>query len=183
MSSRTLFISFFILTAAMLVLVFKHYLKDMELKKLIKLALVAAIYAALTFISAPLSYGMIQFRISELMVILAFIDPLYVPGLLLGCIIANFASPLGMVDVFIGSFATLVSLYLVTKSKNLFTACLCPLVNGPIVGAELYFLINAPLLASIFYVALGEFVVVTLVGYPLYRLLLNNKKVVTMLKL
>ncbi|WP_162266668.1 QueT transporter family protein, partial [Clostridium botulinum] len=50
-------------------------------KRLVRTALIAAIYAALTLALAPISYGNIQFRISEMMVLLAFVDPFYIGGL------------------------------------------------------------------------------------------------------
>lgn len=66
-------------------------------------ALVAAVYAVLTVGVAPLSYGMIQIRFSEILVLLAFVDKRYAPGLILGCFIANCFSPLGMVDAIFGT--------------------------------------------------------------------------------
>lgn len=183
MNQNFIFISFLALTILMVFLVFKHYLKEISLNRLIKIALVAAIYAALTIGLAPISYGPIQFRLSEVLVLLAFIDPLYVPGLVLGCVIANLTSPFGIMDVFIGSFATFAAVYMITKSKNLFIASLCPAINGIFIGAELYFLTNAPLIATILYVALGELAVVTLIGYPLFKVLTNNNKLVSFLRL
>lgn len=184
MNEKFIFTSFLIMTIIMIFLVFKHYLKALSLNKLIKIALVAAIYAVITMSLAPISYGALQFRLSEILVLLAFIDPLYVPGLLLGCVIANFTSPLGIVDVFIGSFATFLSVYMITKSKNLLLATLWPsIINAVFVGMELYILTNAPLLATIAYIAIGEFAVVTLLGYPVFKLLLNKDKLVNHLKL
>jgi uncharacterized membrane protein len=58
-------------------------------------ALIAAAYAALTYAFAWMSYEQIQFRISEVLVLFAFIEPRYGLGLVLGCILANLASPLG----------------------------------------------------------------------------------------
>ncbi|MBU5592837.1 QueT transporter family protein [Clostridium sp. MSJ-4] len=168
----------------MLFLVFKHYLKEISLNKMIKVAVVAAIYAVLTMGLAPISYGPVQFRVSELMVLLAFIDPLYVPGLVLGCVIANFTSPLGIVDIFFGSFATTISLFMITKSKNLIVASLWPAIfNGIILGLEFNILTNAPLLATTLYVAFGEFVVVTIIGCTIMKLMMNNKHIVDQLKL
>lgn len=78
-------------------------------KRLVRTALIAAIYAVLTLILAPISYGNIQFRISEIMVLLAFVDPFYIGGLTLGCFIANMLGPNGMLDIFLGTLATLIS--------------------------------------------------------------------------
>ena len=64
-------------------------MKENVVKKIVITGLVAAIYAALTLVIAPLSFGPIQFRISEIMVLLAFINPIYILGLTLGCLLAN----------------------------------------------------------------------------------------------
>ena len=85
----------------------------LDSKKIAIIGIVAAIYAVATIAIAPIAYGPIQFRVSEILTLLAFINPIYIPGLVLGCIIANLFSPLGMVDVVVGSTATLISVYLI----------------------------------------------------------------------
>ena len=55
-------------------------------------ALIAAIYAALTLIIRPLSYGPVQFRFSEVLVALPVLMPEAIPGLTIGCLIANVLS-------------------------------------------------------------------------------------------
>ena len=152
-------------------------------KNIVKTAMVAAIYGALTFFIAPFAYGPIQFRITEVMVLLAFIDFGYVPGLVLGCVIANLFSPIGIADVVFGSLATFIAVTMVSKTKNLLLATLWPsLVNGIIIALELHFVSNAPLFISFVGVSLGEFVVVTCIGYPVFRSLLKNERLVRFLK-
>ncbi len=154
----------------------------MNIKKLVKIAITAALYAAFTMAIAPLSYGAVQFRFSEVMTLLAFIDPLYIPGLVLGCALSNIYSPLGIIDVLVGTTATLISVYMISKTKSLFIATLWPTINCVFVGAELYFVLHQPFWISTLYVCLGEFVVVTCIGYPLFKLLLKRKDVLNVLK-
>ena len=59
-------------------------------------AIIAGIYASLTISMAPVSYGAIQMRIPEILTLLAFVNPQFAPGLILGCFIANLFSPFGM---------------------------------------------------------------------------------------
>ncbi|MCY6957130.1 QueT transporter family protein [Clostridium brassicae] len=159
-------------------------MKNIKTSILIKMALVAAIYAVLTAGLSPISYGAVQFRLSEIMVLLAFIDPLYIPGLVLGCAIANLFSPLGIVDVVVGSFATFISVYMISKTKNLLIASIWPTVNCVFVGAELYYISKLPFWLTTLQVALGEFVVVTLLGYPIFKyLILKNKNIVNALRI
>lgn len=81
--------------------------------------MIAAVYAACTLISIAflqgLAWGPVQFRISEALVVLAVLTPAAVPGLTIGCIIANLANivvsgtgALGLLDVLFGSAATLI---------------------------------------------------------------------------
>ncbi|AGK98839.1 QueT transporter family protein [Clostridium pasteurianum] len=154
-----------------------------QTKNLVRTAMVAALYGALTWALSSLSYGPIQFRLTEIMVLLAFIDSAYIPGLVLGCIIANIFSPMGFVDMAFGSFATLIAVFLISKTKNLFLATLYPTIaNGIIIAIELYFILKLPFLLSFGEVALGEFIVVTCLGYPIFKAILKNKKLVTLLK-
>lgn len=156
----------------------------MSAKKIAIIGITAALYAVSTMAIAPISYGQIQLRISEVMTLLAFINPIYIPGLVLGCIIANMFSPLGIIDVLVGSFATFLSVYMISKSKNLLIATIWPsIINGIFIGAELYYVLNLPFWLSALYVATGEFIVVTLIGYPLFKIILSKKSVLESLKL
>ena len=149
---------------------------------LAKSAVVAAIYAGLTML-LPFSYLGLQFRVAELLTLLVFLDKRYIYGLTLGCLIANLGSPLGPVDVVVGTMATVIALYLMTKTKNLFVATLWPsVVNGLIIGALLFYLLDLPFLLSAAQVFFGQFVVVTLIGYPLFKRILRDERLVAQLK-
>jgi uncharacterized membrane protein len=153
-------------------------------RKIAYIGMVAALYAVMTWAIAPMSYGPIQLRISEVLVLLAFIDDTYIPGLFLGCIVANIASPYGVVDVIVGSSATLLSVYLINKSKNLFVASLWPTINCIFIGAEIFFLYHAPFWATSATIALGELIVVTGIGYPLFKyVIFKNERLVEILKI
>lgn len=146
-----------------------------KIRFLIQTALVAALYAGLTVGLAPISYMAVQFRLSEVLTLLAFVNPAFAPGLVLGTFIANLFSPLGLVDVVFGTLATLLSVWFMTRSKTLWRASLWPtLFNGIIVGLELHFVFALPLLLTMAQVAVGEFVVVTLAGVPLFRQVLRH---------
>lgn len=138
--------------------------------------IIAAAYAVSTLAIAPLSFGPIQLRFSEVLVLLAFIDAAYAPGLIIGCIIANCFSPMGMTDVIVGTACTAAALLGVVKSKNLFVATLWPTICNSFIGVELHFLLGLPLIFSMVTVALGEFAVVTCIGYPMFSRIMANKK-------
>ena len=126
-------------------------------------ALIAALYAALTLLLAPISYGNIQCRISEAMTVLPILLPQAIPGLFVGCILANLYT--GMItDVIFGSLATLlaaVGTFLLRKKTLL--AAACPVVsNGVIVGLVLAFSYGLPPALTMAEVAVGEIAAVAL---------------------
>ncbi|MBM6860155.1 QueT transporter family protein [Clostridium saudiense] len=148
-------------------------------KRIVVTGVIAAIYTVLTLILAPISFGPVQFRLSEVMVLLAFLDPLYIIGLTLGCLISNMLGGFGIMDIVFGSLATFMSCVAMywTRStiKNskasLLVASIWPTVfNGVIIGWVLHVTINVPMFITMVQVALGEFVVVTVIGVPLGRL-------------
>ncbi|MGL5086254.1 MAG: QueT transporter family protein [Clostridium sp.] len=151
--------------------------------KLVKMAVVAALYTVLTVMLAPISYGIIQFRISEVMVLLAFFDPLYIGGLTLGCLISNIFGGNGPIDMIFGTFATFISVTAISLTSRvlksnrfgLFIASLWPvLFNGLIIGWMLNIVTSEPLLLSMASVGISEFIIISIIGVPL-TLLLKNK--------
>ena len=72
-------------------------------------AVTAALYTALTLIAAPISFGNIQFRISEALCILPYFFPQAIPGLFIGCIFSNLFGGMGIFDIVFGSLATLLA--------------------------------------------------------------------------
>ncbi len=147
------------------------------IKDITRLALVAAVYIALTIVIYPYSYGQIQFRLAEVLILLCFYRKDYIYSLVIGCLVANLLSPLGFLDVIFGTLATLISAILVAYSKKLFVASLYPVIfNGIIIGGLIYFTTDNPLSIYILmlYVGIGEFVVVSVVGYILFKLLEKN---------
>ncbi len=71
--------------------------------------IIAALYVALTLLSSAmgLASGVIQLRISEALCVLPVFTPAAIPGLAVGCLIANFATGAVILDVIFGSLATL----------------------------------------------------------------------------
>lgn len=139
--------------------------KNSKTKFLTTAAVIAALYTALTYAFAFMSYGPVQFRIAEVLTVLAYFTPAAIPGLTLGCILANIASPLGPVDILIGASATLVGAVLTRVLPKAFAPLPPIIANAVIVGLELHFLLSSPLLATMGYVALGEAVVCIIGGY------------------
>ena len=100
----------------------------MNIKKMTTCAVIAAAYAALSLLLAPISYGNVQIRVSEALTILPFIAPYTTTGLFIGCLLANLLNPLGinLLDVIFGSLTTLLAGLLTARCKNRWLASLPP---------------------------------------------------------
>ena len=142
--------------------------------------MVAAVYAVVSLVFAPLAYGPIQVRIAEVMTVFPIFSWGMIPGVTLGCFIANLINPgnLGPVDIIGGTLATLIAgilSYFIGK-KNKWLGLIPPvLVNGLIVGGYLPFLLVdssstvtlEAVLISMLSVAGSEAVLLIVLGIPL----------------
>lgn len=149
-------------------------------QKIVRTGLIAAIYTVITMAIAPLGYGPIQFRVSEVLVLLAFIDPFYTVGLTLGCLLANIFGGYGVLDIVFGTLATFISCKgieltrrLIEKDTlSLIVASLWPVViNGVIIGLMLSYITKTPFYINMAQVGLSEFIIVTIIGVPVFKLL------------
>lgn len=91
----------------------------MESRKIALYGVIAALYVVLTVAVAPLAYGQLQFRLSELLVPLIMFDFGFAWPLLIGTAIANFFSPLGMTDVIFGTLGTAVGILSFMLAKKI----------------------------------------------------------------
>ena len=173
----------------------------MKTNYIARAGVIAAVYAACTLVTmlflGNLAWGPIQFRISEALCALALLTPAAVPGLTLGCAIANIANialsgtgALGLLDVVFGSLATCVGALFTWKMRRHPTIALAGpvLANALIVPAYLPILLTGvgfytipftsisldgawPLmyLFGLVTTGAGEAVIMYVLGYPLYR--------------
>ena len=141
--------------------------------------IIAATYAALTLAASALNlaYGPVQFRFSEALTVLPFLFPGTWPGLFVGCLVANLLSPYGLVDVVVGSAATLLAALWTAKVKHKWLAPLPPvvcnmiLVGGMIAWYEVGFTSKFPALFGVnaLWVGIGEAAVCYILGMLLIR--------------
>ena len=151
---------------------------------IVKSAVIAALYAIMTVVISPLSYGMVQCRFSESLIMLCAFSPAAIPGLTVGCLVANIFS-FNPVDMICGTTATLLSAvvgYKLRKVKIGGIPWLTPLpaviFNMIIIGLELSvylpiegrgffigFLIQA---LSVF---IGQVIACYIFGVPVYILI------------
>jgi len=159
---------------------------NLNVRKIAFAGVIAALYAGLTLAVMPLSYGPLQFRISEVLCILPFFFPFSVIGLFAGCIVANIFSPYFWLDITIGPAASLLAalgtMYigkymnrdsLITKAF----ACFPPVFfNALMIGAMIAYIMISEgdaaafmpvFISSSLWVGLGQFAVLYVIGLPL----------------
>ena len=132
-----------------------------------EIAIIAAIYIVLTVGLSFISYSNIQFRISEALLVLVLFRKSAIPGLILGCFIANLFSPLGIPDLIFGTLGTVIAVWgiYMLREKNIFVALLPGiLANTILVGLELKIFLNIPFFVGSLGVLIGETVVLYTLG-------------------
>lgn len=148
----------------------------MNSQKLTRFSIVTSMYIVLTLSIPFLSYGPLQFRFSEIITLLAFIDPFYVGPLTLGCAIANIWSPMGIFDIIFGTLATYLTTKTMSKTKNIYLASLLPSLFSIIIGLEILLVSSEPI--NLFIVTgqimFSEFVIVSLIGVPVFKTIMKN---------
>lgn len=151
-------------------------MKKNKFGDVIEIAIFAAAYVVLTLVVQPISFGEIQFRLSEVLMLLVFYNRKYSISMILGCLIANLWSPYLLWDMVFGTMATALACLFMVKSKTLIVASLWPVIfNALIVGAEIAILSQVSYVLCIFTVGFGELVVVTIFGTIVFKTLMQNE--------
>ncbi|MDI9520409.1 MAG: QueT transporter family protein [Bacillota bacterium] len=151
--------------------------EKMSIQALAAGGIIAALYVALTMLFAPISFGQIQFRISEALTLLPVLSVSSVPGLFVGCLLSNLIAGQPWQDVVFGSLATLVAAILTRQfRKNIWLAALMPVVmNAAVIGLMLHFVYGLPLYISFLTVGAGQALVCYLLGVPMVKVLESRK--------
>lgn len=151
----------------------------MTTRKIVKSAVIAAIYASLTLLLSAISYGPLQIRVSEALTCLPIFTPAAIPGLAIGCLVSNLLGGFGILDVVLGTLATLLAAIGTRYFKNKpLLAMLCPVIsNAVIIGPMLYFVVpeSPALLINVLTVGAGELIACFGLGLPLIWLLKKHQ--------
>ncbi len=157
-------------------------------------AMIAAIYTVTSLALAPISFGSVQFRISEALTLLPVLMPEAVIGVTVGCALTNIIGAmlgvniLGFVDVIVGTLATFLAALGTQKLarmrwKNIPVMAAIPpiVINAVFIGAELAILLGNGFQWPIFWiqalsVGIGQLVSCCLLGLPLVMHLEKRKK-------
>lgn len=143
-------------------------------------AVIAAIYVVLVLIFDTFSFGPIQFRIAEMLTIMPYFTPAAIPGLFVGCLIANIIGGGLIWDIVFGSIATLIGAigsYLVRKNKWLvpLQPIIANMVIVPFVLKYAYGY-DGLLVYFMFTVGLSEIIVCGIIGMALLTVMAKNRE-------
>lgn len=150
-------------------------------KKLSQAAMIAALYVVLTLVFAPISFGAMQVRVAEALTILPLFTSAAIPGLFVGCLLANLIGGAVVLDVAFGSLATLIGAvggWLLRRNRWLvpIPAILANTVIVPLVLKYGYG-VDLPLLLSAVYIAVGEIIGCGVLGELFASALLKRRSI------
>lgn len=132
-----------------------RYILKKSLVYLARAAVIAALYFALSVAFNAIAFGPVQFRVSEILVLLPLIFPEAIPGLAIGCFFTNFFfSPFGVFDMVLGTLATLIGAigtYLLRRRP--FLATIPPIVANTLLVPLIFVLNDA---STVYYLAMFE---------------------------
>lgn len=161
--------------------------KKLSVRRLVRCAVIAAVYVVVCLVLAPFSYGAVQVRVAEALCLLPVFGAEYIVGVTLGCFLANLIGST-VIDVVFGTLATLMACLVTYKLRNVrikgltIPASLPPVVfNMIIVGAfeiTVFFSDGAPTAALAAFnavtVGIGEIISCTVLGVALVKLIESN---------
>lgn len=138
-------------------------------------AVICALYVVLCFTLNSISFGALQFRVATMLLPLGCIDKRFAKGIILGVIIANLTSSLGIVDIIVGATIEILLYYVFAPVlKNVYLlGFIYALLSGTLVGAELFYVLGVPFGYSLVTVGLSGFILY-MVGIPFCKAILKR---------
>ena len=146
---------------------------------------IAGLYAAVSLALFPFSFGVYQVRVAEALTVVPFLTPAAVPGLFVGCLVANVFGGMGWLDIVVGSLITLIAAgttrwiyhwpfgpwrkWLAPAPAVLFNAFGVSVYLAPIIGVDYWFCVQM--------IGIGQFVSCYVIGMPLLMLLEKRQSV------
>ena len=155
-----------------------HQPSPTPVQELTKMGVIAALYIAITLVVAPVGFGPIQFRLSEMFNYLALFHKRYVIAVTVGVVIVNFFSPFGLIDVVVGGLSTFLVLVIsrvaTKRMKNLkaqmVVMATIVVVSMFTIAGQIYFVVGETESFWFMYltIALGQLVSMTIGGFVIY---------------
>ena len=147
-----------------------------KIRSMVRAGLIAAVYTALCLVLHPISFGFggVELRVSEALTLMPVLTASAVPGLFVGCLLANLLGGATVLDVVFGSLTTLLAALLTRKWRDRpLLAALPPVVmNAVVIGTLLRYAygVAMPLWLCMVSIGLGQAVACYAIGLPLMRM-------------
>ena len=164
-------------------------MKNLSVRRLVRCAVIAAVYVVVCLVLAPFSYGAVQVRVAEALCLLPVFGTEYILGVVLGCFLANLLGST-IVDVIFGTLATLLACLVTYRLRNIrfkglaLAASLPPvLFNAVIIGIEIAVMFPDPSSSAPIWLAcitngisvgIGELISCTVLGVLLVKIIESN---------
>lgn len=147
-------------------------------RKITKSALIAALYVTLTLGLAPISFGVLQIRVSDALILTSKKGKEYIVGVTLGAAIANFFSPLGIIDVAVGLASNLLAGVVIFKVRRKFVSIpIASAIIASIVGLELSIFYQVPMFLSIGSTFIAEMIVLIVANAAIWGVKKGGKAI------
>ncbi|NMB10784.1 MAG: QueT transporter family protein [Firmicutes bacterium] len=144
----------------------------MDTRKIVRAALIAAVYILLVYLFAGFSFGIFQFRPAEALTLLPMLYPEAIPALFVAVMLSNILGGLGPWDIFGGSLVTLLAAWVTYRYRHTWIAYASPIVlNALLISIYLRLIFEVPYWLSVIGIGISEAISVLLLGIPLVRLL------------
>lgn len=156
-------------------------MRDKKVLFMAQAAMIAALYVALTYVFAPISFSEVQVRIAEALTILPVFTPAAIPGLFIGCLLGNIMGGALVPDILLGSLATLIGAFFTWKLRkaNPFLAPVPPIVSNTLIVPfvlKYAYGVDLPIPFMMLTVGAGEVLSCGVLGMLLYFALKKNSE-------
>ena len=146
------------------------------------MSIIAAIYIAVSLVLSGLSFGAIQVRPAEMFNHLAIYKKKYIVAITIAVFIVNLFSPLGVIDMVVGTLSTLLTMTTIYYVTKLFKNEVAKYVASTFIGVVLMFpvaievsyIYHLPFLITYATIMLGEFIAMSVGSFIMYAI---NKRV------
>ena len=147
----------------------------MKVKEISIYAIIVTLYVVITNVLGGISFGVLQFRISEILLLLPFYNKKYSFACIIAAALSNLFSPLGIVDVATGTAIAVISYTVIIRFGNIYIkTVLYSLLCGILVGAELYYVLKLDFLLSALSVMASQVIVCTLIGVGVINIMAKS---------
>ena len=150
-------------------------MKNKKISDMTLSAVVCALYVALCFALNSISFGPLQFRLATMLLPFGLLNKKMAVGLLLGVIISNITSSLGIIDVLCGTSIQILQFFVFGRFiKNIYVnSIVYALLSGTIVGLELQYVLGVPFTYSLITVGTSG-LILFLLGIPLCQKIMKE---------